>query len=37
MNPSIKELEELKLVGLRVLCAGGQYIVEIPWFVYMSV
>ncbi|WP_407642009.1 GyrI-like domain-containing protein [Cytobacillus massiliigabonensis] len=27
---SIKELDELKLVGFRVLCSGDQYISEIP-------
>ncbi len=27
---SIKQLGELKLVGIRVLCAGDQYIVQIP-------
>jgi len=26
----VKELDSLKLVGFRVLCAGDQYIVEIP-------
>ena len=30
MNKFIKELQELKLVGFRVLCPGDQYIVEIP-------
>lgn len=29
-NMTIKELDELKLVGFRVLCSGDQYIVEIP-------
>jgi predicted transcriptional regulator YdeE len=29
-NKTIKELDELKLVGYRVLCSGDQYIVEIP-------
>ncbi|MEH7385276.1 GyrI-like domain-containing protein [Bacillus sp. JJ1521] len=29
-NMTIKELDELKLVGFRVLCSGEQYIVEIP-------
>ncbi|MFC0417160.1 GyrI-like domain-containing protein [Cytobacillus solani] len=27
---TIEELDELKLVGFRVLCSGDQYIVEIP-------
>ncbi|TQR19440.1 GyrI-like domain-containing protein [Psychrobacillus vulpis] len=29
-NKTIKELHELRLVGFRVLCAGEQYIEEIP-------
>lgn len=29
-NKTIKELDELKLVGFRVLCPGDQYIIEIP-------
>ncbi|GGB41146.1 hypothetical protein GCM10011409_18340 [Lentibacillus populi] len=29
-NKTIKELDELKLIGFRVLCSGDQYIVEIP-------
>ncbi|MCC3359395.1 GyrI-like domain-containing protein [Bacillus sp. REN16] len=29
-NMTIKELDELKLVGFRVLCPGDQYIIEIP-------
>ena len=29
-HKTIKELDELKLVGFRVLCAGEEYIVEIP-------
>ncbi|MFJ7826625.1 GyrI-like domain-containing protein [Psychrobacillus sp. NPDC096623] len=28
-NKSIKELEEIKLVGFRVLCPGDQYLIEI--------
>jgi predicted transcriptional regulator YdeE len=27
---TIKELDELRLVGFRVLCSGDQYLVEIP-------
>lgn len=27
---TVKELDEIKLVGFRVLCPGDQYIVEIP-------
>ncbi|MBE4909842.1 GyrI-like domain-containing protein [Bacillus luteolus] len=30
MKYTIKQLNQLKLVGFRVLCAGDQYIVEIP-------
>mgnify|MGYP003418678496 FL=1 len=30
MNKTIKELNELKLVGFRVLCSGDEYILEIP-------
>ncbi|MRG86087.1 GyrI-like domain-containing protein [Salinibacillus xinjiangensis] len=30
MNKYIKKLEELKLVGFRVVCEGDQYINEIP-------
>ncbi|WP_042148262.1 GyrI-like domain-containing protein [Paucisalibacillus sp. EB02] len=30
LNNTIKELDELKLVGFRVLCPGDQYVVEIP-------
>jgi predicted transcriptional regulator YdeE len=30
MNKTIVDLDELKLVGFRVLCSGDQYIVEIP-------
>lgn len=30
LDKIIKELDELKLVGFRVLCSGDQYIVEIP-------
>ena len=30
LKNTIKEIDELKLVGFRVLCAGDQYIVEIP-------
>ena len=30
LNKTIKELDEIKLVGFRVLCAGDEYIVEIP-------
>ena len=30
LNKTIKELDELKLVGFRVLCSGDEYIVEIP-------
>lgn len=29
-NKFIEELDELKLVGFRILCPGDQYIVEIP-------
>lgn len=29
-NKTIKELDELKLVGFRVLCSGDQYVAEIP-------
>ncbi|KAB2328685.1 GyrI-like domain-containing protein [Cytobacillus depressus] len=29
-NKTIKELDELRLVGFRVLCSGDQYLVEIP-------
>ncbi|KGR77363.1 GyrI-like domain-containing protein [Ureibacillus manganicus] len=29
-NKTIKELDEIKLVGFRVLCPGDQYIIEIP-------
>lgn len=29
-NKVIKELDELKLVGFRVLCSSDQYLVEIP-------
>jgi predicted transcriptional regulator YdeE len=29
-NKTIKELDELRLVGFRVLCSGNQYLVEIP-------
>lgn len=29
-NKTIKEIDELKLVGFRILCSGDQYIVEIP-------
>ena len=29
-NKTIRELDELKLVGFRVLCSGDQYLVEIP-------
>ncbi|MFD2445052.1 GyrI-like domain-containing protein [Bacillus sp. CGMCC 1.16607] len=29
-NKTIRELDELKLVGFRVLCSGDQYKVEIP-------
>lgn len=29
-NMTIKELDELKLVGFRVLCSGDRYNVEIP-------
>lgn len=29
-NKAIKELDEIKLVGFRVLCPGDQYIIEIP-------
>lgn len=29
-NKTIKELDELRLVGFRVLCPGDQYLVEIP-------
>ncbi|MEH7442954.1 GyrI-like domain-containing protein [Bacillus sp. JJ1122] len=29
-NKTVKELDEIKLVGFRVLCPGDQYIVEIP-------
>ncbi|MGE8205713.1 GyrI-like domain-containing protein [Heyndrickxia sp. NPDC080065] len=29
-NKTIKELDELKLVGFRVLCSGDQYIFKIP-------
>lgn len=28
--PEVKHFSEMKLVGLRVLCPGDQYIVEIP-------
>ncbi|WP_323368613.1 hypothetical protein [Radiobacillus deserti] len=30
MEKKIIELDELKLVGFRVLCPGDQYITEIP-------
>ncbi|MCT2534856.1 GyrI-like domain-containing protein [Aquibacillus koreensis] len=30
MIKTIKQLEEIKLVGFRVLCSGDQYITEIP-------
>lgn len=29
-NKTIKKLDELKLVGFRVLCPGNQYLAEIP-------
>ena len=29
-NPAIEDLEEIKIVGFRVLCEGDQYIDEIP-------
>ncbi|WP_427136867.1 GyrI-like domain-containing protein [Psychrobacillus psychrodurans] len=29
-NKTIKELDELRLVGFRVLCSNDQYLVEIP-------
>ena len=29
-NKSIKELDELRLIGFRVLCSSDQYLVEIP-------
>ncbi|WP_043934751.1 GyrI-like domain-containing protein [Bacillus sp. EB01] len=29
-NKTIKELDELRLVGFRVLCSGKQYLIEIP-------
>lgn len=29
-NKTIKELDEIKLVGSRILCPGNQYIIEIP-------
>ncbi|MBP2242470.1 putative transcriptional regulator YdeE [Cytobacillus eiseniae] len=29
-NKTIKKMDELMLVGFRVLCAGDQYLVEIP-------
>ncbi|MEH7526288.1 GyrI-like domain-containing protein [Bacillus sp. JJ1503] len=29
-NKAIKGLDELRLVGFRVLCSGDQYLVEIP-------
>lgn len=28
--PEVKQLSELKLVGIRVLCPGEQYVIEIP-------
>ncbi|MBS8263679.1 AraC family transcriptional regulator [Mesobacillus boroniphilus] len=28
--PEVKQLPEMKLVGIRVLCPGDQYIIEIP-------
>ncbi|MFT9598549.1 GyrI-like domain-containing protein [Mesobacillus sp.] len=28
--PEVKQLSELKLVGIRVLCPGDQYVIEIP-------
>ncbi|MEH7385408.1 GyrI-like domain-containing protein [Bacillus sp. JJ1521] len=30
LNKTIKELDEIKLVGFRVLCSGDKYLVEIP-------
>ena len=30
MKKTIKELNEIKLVGFRVLCSGDQYLAEIP-------
>ncbi|QOR68932.1 GyrI-like domain-containing protein [Cytobacillus suaedae] len=30
MKNTIKQLDQIKLVGFRVLCPGDQYIVEIP-------
>lgn len=30
LNKTIKELDEIKLVGFRVLCSDDQYIIEIP-------
>ncbi|CAM5197160.1 hypothetical protein UACE39S_06061 [Ureibacillus acetophenoni] len=30
MRKTIKELNEIKLVGFRVLCSGDQYLAEIP-------
>lgn len=29
-NKTIKELDEVRLVGFRVLCSGDQYVAEIP-------
>ncbi|EOQ05207.1 hypothetical protein KOY_02993 [Bacillus cereus VDM021] len=29
-HPTVKKLDEIKLVGFRVLCSGEQYINEIP-------
>ncbi|WP_346988429.1 hypothetical protein WMZ06_24390 [Bacillus sp. SW7] len=29
-NVAVKELDEMKLVGFRVLCPGDQFIKEIP-------
>lgn len=29
-NKTIRELDEIKLVGFRILCSGDQYLVEIP-------
>ena len=29
-NKTIRELDELRLVGFRVFCSGDQYLVEIP-------
>ncbi|MBT2691667.1 GyrI-like domain-containing protein [Bacillus sp. ISL-55] len=28
--PEVKQLPEVKLVGIRVLCPGDQYVIEIP-------